>query len=80
MIMAKKKYNPAYIEQAKKQVERAMFQEPCPQDFADKVFSIRDALKAASSGFGSVCREDDLTHGLRQMLTELLVSRIERQE
>lgn len=70
--MAKKKYSKEYLEQADKMLRKAMYEEPGAQDWTQMSLSIRDAMLAAATVFGSPST-DEQKDRLNRLLTELTV-------
>ena len=70
--MTKKKFSKEYLEKADKMLRQAMYEEPGPQDWTQISLSIRDAMLAAATVFGSPTT-DEQKHRLNCLLTELTV-------
>lgn len=70
--MTKKKFSKEYLEQADKMLRQAMYEEPGPKDWTQISLSIRDAMLAAATVFGSPTT-DEQKHRLNCLLTELTV-------
>ena len=68
--MTKKKFSKEYLEQADKILRQAMYEKPGPQDWTQISLSIRDAMLAAATVFGSPTT-DEQKHRLNCLLTEL---------
>lgn len=69
--MAKKKFSKEYLEQADKILHKAMY-EPGAQDWMQISLSIRDAMLAAATVFGSPST-DEQKDKLNHLLTELTI-------
>ena len=70
--MATKKFSKEYLEQADKMLRKAMYEEPGAQDWTQMSLSIRDAMLAAATVFGSPST-DEQKDRLNRLLTELTV-------
>ena len=70
--MTKKKFSKEYLEQADKMLRQAMYEKPGPQDWTQISLSIRDAMLAAATVFGSPTTNEQ-KHRLNCLLTELTV-------
>lgn len=70
--MAKKKFSKEYLEKADKMLKQVMYEEPGAQDWTQISLSIRDAMLAAATVFGSPTT-DEQKHKLNCLLTELVV-------
>jgi len=70
--MAKQKFNKEYLERVNKELRDVMYKEPGAQDWTQFSLSIRDAMLAAGTVFGSFT--DEQKHNLSRLLTELVVS------
>lgn len=70
--MAKMKFDKAYLEQADKMLRQVMYEEPGAQDWTQISLSIRDAMLAAATVFGSPST-DEQKDRLNRLLTELTV-------
>ncbi len=68
--MTKKKFSKEYLEQADKMLRQAMYEKPGPQDWTQISLSVRDAMLAAATVFGSPTT-DEQKHRLNCLLTEL---------
>lgn len=69
--MAKQNFNKEYLEQVNKRLREVMYEEPGPQDWTQFSLSIRDAMLAAATIFGS--STDEQKHNLHRLLSELTI-------
>ena len=69
--MAKKKFDKEYLEHIDKRLREVMYQEPCDQDWTQFSLSIRDAMLAAATIFGSAT--DEQKHNLARLLQEIVI-------
>lgn len=72
--MAKQKFTELYIEEVNKQLNKVMFQEPGAQDWTQFSLSVRDAMLAAATIFGS--STDEQKHNLYRLLYELVTNHV----
>lgn len=72
--MAKQKFTELYIEEVNKQLNKVMFQEPGVQDWTQFSLSVRDAMLAAATIFGS--STDEQKHNLYRLLYELVTNHV----
>ena len=70
--MTKKKFSKEYLEQADKMLRQAMYEKTASQDWTQISLSIRDAMLAAATVFGSPTT-DEQKHRLNCLLTELTI-------
>jgi hypothetical protein len=70
--MAKKKFSKENLEQADKMLRQAMYEKTASQDWTQISLSIRDAMLAAATVFGSPTT-DEQKHRLNCLLTELTI-------
>ncbi|MBR1447334.1 MAG: hypothetical protein IJ588_01125 [Prevotella sp.] len=70
--MAKKKFSKEYLEKTDKMLRQSMYDEPGAQDWTQISLSIRDAMLAAATVFGSPTT-DEQKDKLHALLTELTV-------
>ena len=71
--MAKKKFSKEYMEKTDKMLRQAMYEEPGAQDWTQISLSVRDAMLAAATVFGSPTT-DEQKDKLHALLTELTIS------
>lgn len=69
--MAKQKFSKEYLEHIDKRLREVMYDEPGAQDWTQFSLSIRDAMLAAGTVFGSFT--DEQKYNLYGLLTELVV-------
>ena len=72
--MAKQKFDKEYMEFAKKRLQQVMYKEPGAQDWTQFSLSIRDAMLAAATIFGSLT--DEQKHNLIKLLNELVIDHV----
>ena len=70
--MAKKKFSKEYMEKTDKMLRQAMYEEPGAQDWTQISLSVRDAMLAAATVFGSPTT-DEQKDKLHALLTELTI-------
>lgn len=71
-LMCKRKFDKGYLEQLEKQLNEVMYKEPGPEDWTQFSLSIRDAMLATATIFGSFTEEQK--YNLGRLLTELVVN------
>ena len=69
--MAKQKFDKEYLERVTKRLREVMYSEPGAQDWTQFSLSIRDAMLAAGTIFGS--STDEQKHNLARLLSELTI-------
>ena len=70
--MAKQKFDKEYLEHIRKQLREVMYDEPGEQDWTQFSLSIRDAMLAAATIYGSLF--DEQKHNLCRLLDELIIN------
>lgn len=69
--MAKQKFDKEYLDRINKQLREVMYDEPGAQDWTQFSLSIRDAMLAAATIYGSLF--DEQKHNLSRLLSELVI-------
>ena len=69
--MAKQKFDKEYLDRINKQLREVMYDEPGAQDWTQFSLSIRDAMFAAATIYGSLF--DEQKHNLSRLLSELVI-------
>lgn len=70
--MAKQNFDKEYLEQVNKRLREVMYEKPGPQDWTQFSLSIRDAMLAAATIFGS--STDEQKYNLHRLLSELTIN------
>lgn len=72
--MAKKKYDPKYIEESEKRIEQILLDEKEYDDWTQICFSMKDAVHAAATIYGR--NTDELIHKLNGFVLEMATKEI----
>lgn len=70
MAAVKQKFSEMYLEEVNKRLDEVMFEEPGPRDWTQVSLSIRDAMLATATVFGS--STDEQKHNLYRLLFEII--------